>query len=293
MISAQVSGRRQQGIHPRTRIGRVCLESIRVAELAAFYTRSLGLEELQRGEGSILLGAGHGVLLSLQEVPELRVQPRSAGLFHVALRVPDRLALARVVRRLLDTGASLEGSADHLVSEAVYLHDPEGNGIEVYRDRPRDSWFEEGRLRMGTLPLDVEELLAELRRAGVAAPTAAPLQTVVGHVHLRVSDLAGTERFYTQALGFDLTMRMGSRAGFVSAGGYHHHIGFNTWGGPFTPRSERAAGGLGYYTVLLPGPRELESTASRLERHGVILERQAGAFALRDPSGIRVLLETE
>jgi catechol 2,3-dioxygenase len=119
------------------------------------------------------------------------------------------------------------------------------------------------------------------------------VQSVVGHVHLRVSDLQATQRFYTQDLGFDLMMHFGSQAGFVSAGGYHHHVGFNTWAGPFAPRSEQDCGGMGYYSIVLPDRYELERTATRLRSRGVSLVAAQDALSLRDPSGIQVRLETE
>lgn len=245
-------------LHPGARIGSVCLESRRMEELS-----------------------------------DISIYPRSAGLFHFAIRVPDRHALASVVKKLMDEATDIEGFADHLVSEAIYLRDPDSNGIEIYRDRPREEWFEQDRLRMNTLPLEVEDLLSELSSGYPETPDSLPPGTVMGHVHLRVSDLQATERFYTQVLGFNLTMRFGSRAGFVSAGGYHHHVGYNVWGGSFEPRSQEASGGLKYYTILLPDESELERTVGRLGLHDVVVNREGEAYAFRDPSGIQVLLLKE
>jgi catechol 2,3-dioxygenase len=299
----------QERIHPETAIGRACLVTGQADVLSAFYRQRIGLRELGSRDG-LLMGAGERALLVLQQNPEARRAQGEAGLFHLALRLPDRPALAAALRRLLDTGTALEGFADHLVSEAVYLRDPEGNGIELYCDRPREAWFAGGALRMDTLPLDVEGLLAELPSGGGSA-AALPPQTVMGHVHLRVSDLGATERFYTEALGFQLMLRFGSQAGFVSAGGYHHHVGFNTWGGPFAPRSEgpgfeeasgapaagqpdaRQPAGLGYFSIRVPDERELERTAGRLRGRGAGVEAEAGRISVRDPSGIRVLVEAD
>ncbi len=283
--------RELERIHPQARIGAVCLVSIRASALAAFYRERVGLQVLARREGAVLLGAGGRTLLVLREERHAQRTHRAAGLFHLALRVPDRPALAAAVRRLTERGGAVEGFADHLVSEAVYLRDPEGNGVEIYHDRPREGWFQGGRLRMATLPLDVEGLLSELPSEGSPA-TGLPLQTVVGHVHLRVSDLAATEHFLTEGLGFQLTSRFGPQAGFVSAGGYHHHIGFNTWGGPFTPPPAGPAAGLGYYPIQLPDARELEKAEARLRRHGFAGRAEGAALTALDPSGIRVLLET-
>jgi catechol 2,3-dioxygenase len=289
MIPEQTPDTKHPRIHPESRIGRVYLESKDVEALAAFYKDRIGMVELGSRNGEILLGAGGTVLLEIGEVPEIRVQPRSAGLFHFALRLPDRPSLAGAVRRLMENGRAVEGFADHLVSEAVYLRDPEGNGVEIYRDRPRDLWFRQGRLHMDTLPLDVEDLLsADSSAAGAAS---LPPRTEVGHVHLRVSDLRSTERFYTQVLGFDLTMHLGSQAGFVSAGGYHHHVGFNVWGGPFLPRSGQTLGGLRFYTILLPDEPELERTADLLKHRNVKISREGETCGFHDPSGIQVVLE--
>jgi catechol 2,3-dioxygenase len=278
---------------PGARIGSVRLESGRIEELSEFYRRRIGLKQIGRRPGLIELGVENEILLTLEEVPEISRQPRSAGLFHFAIRLPERRTLASVVRKLLDEGTAIGGFADHLVSEALYLGDPDGNGVEIYHDRPRKEWFEQGRLRMDTLPLDLEDLLSEISSPYPGMPDSLPPGTVVGHVHLRVSDLAATERFYTHTLGYELTMRFGSQAGFVSAGGYHHHVGYNTWGGPFEPRSRRASGGLKHFTILLPDEPELERTVGRLRVHDVEVNREGQAYAFRDPSGIQVLLRKE
>jgi catechol 2,3-dioxygenase len=285
----------EQEINPQTVIGRVCLVTGQADALCTFYRQRIGLQELGRRDGALWLGAGERTLLVLQQDPQARKAPGQAGLFHLALRLPDRAALAAALRRLLDTGTALEGFADHLVSEAVYLRDPEGNGIELYCDRPREAWFEGGALRMDTLALDVEGLLAELP-SDLRSAAALPAQTVMGHVHLRVSDLEATERFYTKALGFRLMLHFGSRAGFVSAGGYHHHVGYNTWGGPFAPRLKDPAGepaGLGYFSIEVPDARELQRTERRLLGWGARVEVEGRRLWVHDPSGIRVLVEAD
>ena len=280
-------------MHPDTHIGGICLMTRHPEALAAFYRDRVGLHPLA-AEGRVLrLGAGGRELVRLEAEPEAVPRGRTAGLYHLALRVPDRPSLAAVLRHLLATRTHLEGVADHRVSEAVYLADPDDNGIEIYRDRPRAEWFfEDGTLRMGTDPLDVEGLLAEAPAAG-AAPSGLPPGTDLGHVHLRVRDLRRSEEFYTRVLGFRMMLRFGPSAAFVSAGGYHHHVGFNTWSGPLEPAPERPAVGMRWFSIRLPDRASLEEAAGRLTGFGVAVLREGERVWARDPSNIRLLLEPE
>jgi catechol 2,3-dioxygenase len=187
----------------------------------------------------------------------------------------------------------MQGFSDHGVSEAIYLADPEGNGIEVYRDRPRGEWpTTDGRLRMGSEPLDVEALLAEAEQAAVATARepwgGLPPGTRIGHVHLHVAFLEDTLDFYTRVLGFGLTMRYGDSALFLAAGGYHHHIGANTWAGVGAPRPPAGALGLDHFVVLLPDDAALADVAGRLGAAGVEAEVRPEAIAVADPSGNRM-----
>lgn len=302
-------------MHPQTRIGRVCLVTRRADVLLDFYRRRIGLRLLgderplddqypsdgerppAGGSRAWRLGAGDRELVRIEEVAAALPRGRTAGLFHLAIRLPTRADLAARLRHLLDTRTPLEGTADHQVSEAVYLADPDGNGIEIYRDRPRESWFfEDGTLKMGTYPLDVDGLLGEAAsgpRVSGAAEEELPPEADLGHVHLRVRDIRRSEEFYTRVLGFRLMLRYGSAAGFVSAGGYHHHIGYNTWGGPVDPAPERPAVGLKYFSLRLPGREAVEEAAARLAGHGTPLGREDDRVWMRDPSNLRILLETE
>src|SRR5690242_6744305 len=169
-------------------------------------------------------------LVELVGRPDAPVRPpRSTGLFHLAVLVPSRLELARALRRVAAAGWRFTGASDHLVSEALYLHDPEGNGIEIYRDRPREEWrYEGGELQMATIPLDLEGVVGELP-SDEETDAGMPSGTRIGHVHLNVSDLGPAEEYYEHRLGFDVVVRSYPGALFVSAGGYHHHIGMNTW----------------------------------------------------------------
>jgi catechol 2,3-dioxygenase len=206
--------------------------------------------------------------------------------------MPSRRELALALMRLADARWPLDGASDHVVSEALYLSDPDGNGIEIYRDRPRDQWqVRDGRLQMATLPLDLRHLAGELAGGDPHSPSL-PAGTRMGHVHLQVSELEQTEAFYHGVLGFDVTVRSYPGALFVSAGGYHHHIGCNTWhsagSGPALP----GAVGLRAYEVALPDTAALQTVLARIEAAGLVTEAdgQTGGQIVRDPSGNAVLL---
>jgi catechol 2,3-dioxygenase len=278
-----------EGIHPGTTLGTVHLAVQDLGRAVRFYTQAIGLAVLDEQGSRVSLGSGDHPVLALEEEPGASRRSGTAGLYHLALLLPSRPALARALERLLRAHTPLEGFADHLVSEAIYLSDPEGNGIELYCDRPRESWREpDGRLRMGTYELDPDALLAELERAG--PPEAERL--ALGHVHLEVSDLAASDRFYVGVLGFELMMHLGHSASFVSAGGYHHHIGYNTWTGHLAGAPQRGVLGLSRFSVLLPDTVALAAARKSVERSGISLEQDGGALLLHDPSGIRLTLES-
>ncbi|MBD9526578.1 VOC family protein [Paracoccus sp. PAR01] len=206
-------------------IGRVALTVNDLGKVGDFYQRVIGLQRLSGDAEQVLLGVDGQALLELRADKTARHRPNEAGLFHTAFLLPDRAALGSWLRHIAAGGMKLDGASDHLVSEAVYLHDPEGNGIEVYVDRPRDSWTRRGEeVLMDTVALDVPGLL------GIGADDwqTAPNGTVVGHVHLQVGDVAEAEDFYMNSLGLDRTShRFG--ASFFSSGGYHHHLAGNIW----------------------------------------------------------------
>jgi catechol 2,3-dioxygenase len=275
------------GIHPGTTLGPVQLAVRDLDRAVRFYIQALGLS-VRGAEGPrVELGSAVRTVVILEEAPGGAQRAGSAGLYHLALLLPSRFALARALERLLRAHVSLEGFADHLVSEAIYLSDPEGNGIELYRDRPRESWREPGGgLRMGTYALDPDELLTELE--GPESPEAEGLR--LGHVHLEVGDLAASDRFYLGVLGFQLMMHMGPSASFVSAGGYHHHIGYNTWAGHLGPAQAQGVLGLRHFSLLLPDQAALEAVTERVRQAGPPCEQDDGVWWLRDPSGIRLAL---
>jgi catechol 2,3-dioxygenase len=273
-------------IDPRASVGAVTLTVRDLAALRAFYERVVGLREIAAAEGRTVLGAGDRPLVELVEGRAAPSRPpRTTGLFHLALLVPDRVELARSLQRLVDTRWPLAGASDHLVSEALYLGDPEGNGIEIYRDRPRDAWRRDGdELRMATLPLDLDDVLGELNGAGGADP-GVPAGARIGHVHLDVADLAAGERFYADLLGLDVTARGYPGALFLSAGGYHHHVGLNTWRGEGAPAPPSGALGLRSFELMLPDGDAVEETVARLRAGGADVGAASGAALVRDPSG--------
>jgi catechol 2,3-dioxygenase len=258
---------------------------------AAFYERTIGLRRSEAGDGVTRLGADGGPILELLPSPDaLPRPPRTTGLFHLAILVPSRLELARALRRVVQSGWPLTGASDHLVSEALYLSDPEGNGIEIYRDRPREEWtYASGQLQMSTLPLDLESVAAELSD-GEEAANGMPAATRMGHVHLNVADLDEAERFYHGLLGLDVTVRGYPGALFVSSGGYHHHVGLNTWAGEGAPPPPHEARGLRRFELLVDDDAELEQVERRLAEAGLEATRVAGGIETADPSRNGVLL---
>jgi catechol 2,3-dioxygenase len=218
-----------------------------------------------------------------------RLDPRATGLFHLAVLVPSRLDLAYGLTRLAETRWPLDGASDHLVSEALYLSDPDGNGIEIYRDRPRQEWREvDGQLQMATLPLDLRSVASEIGRSGSSQSQAhAPAGTRIGHVHLQVSELERTETFYAGVLGFEVMVRGYPGALFVSAGGYHHHIGLNTWHSAGSPPPAPGTVGLRSFVIELPSQAELEQVLGRVSDAGLPSEpiETGDGHIVHDPSG--------
>ena len=289
-----VGSHRQAGarIDPATRIGAVHLTVNDLAASQAFYERALGLVAVERDDGNLSLSAPGGTpLLHLYgDSTAAPLDQRTTGLYHLAVLFPTRGDLAWALRRLAAARWPIGGASDHLVSEAVYLYDPDHDGIEIYRDRPRDEWPRaDGQLAMDTLPLDLDELLGELGGTG-GLQQHAPAGTTMGHVHLKVSDLAEAEAFYSGVLGFEVTVRGYPGALFVSAGGYHHHIGLNTWYSAGAGAPAEGSVGLRRFEVVLPTPEELALVSERVEAAGLPLLMTAEGAEVADPSGNHVLL---
>jgi catechol 2,3-dioxygenase len=269
---------------------------LQVADLARsleYYERVLGLESRERTAGTATLGARGDArpLVELRERSGATPVPRRGrlGLYHFALLLPDRAALGRFVQHLARLG-EYAGMSDHLVSEAVYLTDPDGLGIEIYADRPRDSWRAQDRqLVMATEPLDVPSVVAA---AGGAPWTGMPSGTVLGHVHLFVADLARATAFYHEALGFDKVVWSYPGALFLSAGGYHHHLGTNTWAAGAAPAGESDARLL-EWTIVVPGAGQAARAAASVETAGHPVTRDASGWVAVDPWGTRLRLVDE
>jgi catechol 2,3-dioxygenase len=271
------------------RLGAIRLRVGDADRLTRFYEESIGLHVLHRDDGLTSLGVEGTPLVELEPAPDAPPRPpHTTGLFHLALLVPTRGDLAQALRRVVATGWRLSGASDHLVSEALYLSDPEGNGIELYRDRPHEEWqVVDGDLRMDTLPLDLGSLLSDSEEADV--DRGMPSGTTLGHVHLQVSDLATAEAFWVDALGLDVTVRGYPGALFTSAGGYHHHVGLNTWAGTGAPRPPEGARGLDRFELVLPDRAAVSAAAERLAAVASIVPAQDGVLA-SDPSGNPVLV---
>lgn len=275
-----------------TTLGPVRLRVGDLDRMTAFYTRAIGLRELGRSGPEVLMGTGDGtVLVELEGDPAAPARPgRSTGLFHQAILLPGRADLGVALRRVLDAGWGFSGASDHLVSEALYLDDPEGNGIELYRDRPREEWRRDdaGELEMATLPMDVEGVIGAASQG--APDEGMPEGTVMGHVHLQVADVPAAERHYADGLGWDVTVRGYPGALFVSAGGYHHHLGLNTWGTRGAPAPPAGARGLVRYRVVVPTPDDLRALGDALDAAGIAAEPRDGGLEVADPSGNRALV---
>ena len=276
----------QELIHPAAHIGMVSLTVADLARSLQFYNGVLGLHGDAAQGGRVRLAAADGApLLDLVEVRGAPPKPqRATGLYHFALLLPDRADLARWLRHVTAVNWPLQGWADHGVSEAIYLADPDGNGIEVYRDRPRQEWpVRNGQLQMVSDPLDARGLRA-LANGETSPWRSMPANTTMGHIHLHVADIDAARLFYCDVLGFDLVQRYGASALFVSAGGYHHHVGLNTWAGQGAPPAPAGSAGLRHYEIVVPGGDALNAVAERLARAGAGFDRSEGAVMLTDPS---------
>jgi catechol 2,3-dioxygenase len=277
-----------------TSVGAVRLQVADLDRSVRFYQEVLGLRVAAQAMGMAALAVSGDDEVLIHLVEHRGVQPvgRRArlGLFHFAILLPDRAALARLVRHLSQTGARL-GAGDHLVSEAFYLSDPDGLGIEVYADRPREAWRRVGReLKMATDPVDVPGLLAA---ADEVPWTGMPAGTVMGHVHLHVGDLERAAAFYADGLGFDTTTWSYPGALFFGAGGYHHHVGVNTWAGAAAPSAGADDAQLLEWTLTVPDAEAVAAVFAGLEAAGHPAEqRPSDAIAARDPWGTAVRIAT-
>ena len=260
--------------------------SLSVADLGrslTYYQHTIGLTILVHEAGTATLGVGRLPLLKLYEQPGARLVRRATGLYHFALRLPSRVALAQVIQHFITIGYQIDGAADHIVSEALYLSDPDGHGIEIYHDRPRHHWYDaQGRMLLTTDPLDLRDILRTLPEQ---APEWAglPLGTDMGHVHLQVANIRAAEQFYLGVMGFERMAELPG-ASFISAGGYHHHLGMNTWAGVGVAAPPEGAARLLRYTLLLSSQAMLQDLLDRLHAAGIAPRAEQDGWLVRDPA---------
>ncbi|MED4531569.1 VOC family protein [Metabacillus fastidiosus] len=275
---------------PVTFVGRVNLKVQNLERSLAFYQEVIGFKILEQTETSASLTAdGKTVLLSIQQpnniVPK---QERTTGLYHFALLLPRRSDLAKLVQHFIGIGLRF-GSSDHLVSEALYLSDPDGNGIEIYTDRDPSEWkWGNEEVEMAVDPLNFVNLLAEGKQQSWKG---LPAATVMGHIHLHVSELKKTEEFYIKGLGFEVVNRYGAQALFISDSKYHHHIGLNTWNGVGAPAPSPNSVGLESFTLMFPNEEKRNKIITQLNSIGVSVTEENNSFITSDPSGNRIYLQ--
>jgi catechol 2,3-dioxygenase len=284
-------------IHPDTDLGLVALTVADLRRSTAFYQDVLGFELLQTDSEQAVLGAGGTPLLVLHEKRDAGPAPTNVtgltGLYHFAILVPTRADLARSLLHMVESGYPLGGASDHLVSEALYLSDPDNNGIEIYRDRPREEWPRRGgQLQMASDPLDLRALISEAQ-ADPRPWNGLATGTRLGHMHLQVADIPQARDFYHGVLGFDIVFdweRMGAL--FVSAGSYHHHLGLNTWHSRGGSPAPEGSAGLRYFTIYLPDEAALAPVLARLDKAGIPYRQENGGVAVEDPWRNGILLLT-
>ena len=280
-------------IHPGTSIGLVTLRVTNLERSRAFYEGILAFQALELEPGRVVLGGqDKKPLLELIEVPGGTPQPRRAtGLYHVAILFPTRADLGRELVRVANAGIEI-GQGDHLVSEALYISDPDDNGLELYQDRPRSTWtWQNGFVKMATDPVDIQGLVEEGMRD--AEPwDVIPAGTKVGHIHLQVGNIAAAKHFYHDILGFDITAQMPS-ALFISAGGYHHHIGMNTWHSLNAKPTPITSAGLHTYVIVIPSQEGLQAVKGRLSANNIPFEEQENIIRVDDPWSNHIQLVTE
>lgn len=275
-----------------TAMGPVHLTVADLDRSIGYYEHSVGLSPRARRQGTVSLGTPQRELLVLVEEPGAHPSARHTGLYHFALLLPERADLARWLAHAASDRVPLTGLSDHFVSEAIYLSDPDGHGIEIYWDRPRETW--EGLVgeRLTTIPLDVDNLMAELSQGERSPFEGLPAATVMGHVHLKVAAIPDTVAFYQDVIGFDLMAALGPHAAFLSAGGYHHHLGANTWESAGAQPPPPGSAALRYATIVLPDEGDLQPIVERARSGGVPIAEEPVGPLLRDPSGNGLVLAT-
>ena len=277
----------------QTRMGAVHLVVCDLQRSVAFWTTGIGLRVHAQEAGIAQLGAGGEDLVVLEEIRGAPQAGHHTGLFHVALLVPDVRDLATWLVHAARERVALTGLSDHRVSEALYLNDPDGHGIEIYRDRPRDTWgVDDDEIEMVSIPLDTDRLLATLGEGDVMQTPFGGMAggTTVGHVHLRVAGIPETEAFYRDVLGFDLMLEFGDQAAFLAAGRYHHHIGANTWNSLGAEPAPAGTATLRHATIVFPDAASRDAAVARVAAAGQEPQTRADGVLVRDPSQNGLLL---
>ncbi|KRL06438.1 VOC family protein [Liquorilactobacillus hordei] len=278
----------------KTHTGTIALKVANLEKQTEFYTSIIGLNVLSKDQQKSILGANDDKtpLLILKEIDNPLPLTRKTGLYHVAFHLPTRKDLGNALIKYITNKAPIIGASDHGYSEALYLTDPEGNGIEVYHDKPRDVWDirADGEIRGITIEMDAEGVIGAADQKWQGFPSG----TIVGHVHLTVADLDKTQDFYTDVLGLSLKMDFGRQAKFFATGGYHHHIGSNIWNGRNIPGMEENDLGLDYYTFFVPDETEIARIEEHLRVIGYVFDKDAaGNLWLMDPNKIKIQIKVE
>lgn len=275
---------------PSVYVGEVVIQVTDLQRSLQFYREIVGFQYVKETKGKAVLSAdGNTPLLTLVQPADVtEKQERKTGLYHFAILLPTRKDLSSFLRHLVEKGLPI-GASDHLVSEALYFSDPDGNGIEVYRDREASQWgWQEGKVAMATEPLDGKGLLAVSDEKWSNLPA----ETIMGHIHLHVSELEKTEEFYVEGLGFDVVTRYPG-ALFISTNGYHHHIGANVWNGAGAPPPSENSVGLKWFTLEFPTEERLEETVNALKNIDASVEKEDGGYYTLDPSQNRICMRVK
>lgn len=275
-------------LNEQTHIGEVVLNVENLKNMKQFYKNIIGMDIKNETSSTISFGVKETetILLTLKEVPMKDSHARSTGLFHLALLLPTRQDLGEIMKHIIVSNYPLTGASDHGYSEAIYLDDPEGNGIEIYRDKPKSEWDirEDGQISGVTEIMDTEGVLAQAKKTF----TELPIGSYMGHVHLYVADLDETDYFYTELLGLELKFNFGTQAKFFAAGEYHHQIAANVWAGKGIPAAKKGSRGLAYYTIVIPVKEDFDRIQKRLmeKDYNYQLDQTRSILSLEDTNGI-------
>lgn len=269
-------------------IGTVYLNVANLETMLTFYQDIIGLQVHQRTGNTARLGVGGHDILVLTETPDKQRVRSATGLYHFAILVPTRVQLAKSLKHLAETQTRLQGLSDHLVSEAIYLADPEGNGIEIYHDRPSDGWYRNGQLQMDTIALNVDDLMQTLTPEN-SAWEGLPTGTIMGHIHLHVASVPQVEAFYQNILGMDVLINMGS-ATFMSYDDYHHHVGANVWGGRQLRTGKEL--GLDKYDLHIHDAQRLDTILGQLDANDIEIAQVDEGYLVQDPSNNQIVIRS-